>query len=750
MKPLFSIVCLFCLLPKIFAQTGSWSPFMKLYDDRDISVEISFKILKNGCEQTESVNSSRYKYRVKGEPKNNTYYLTWKMDYVDCNGNLYYRNNSLDIGNTSNNIKGTVNDFVIYPDDEEFTCKSLEIPYYEVKGSFYRLYGGGLKALPFSKDPESITGETDIYRGDQTILAVEGGALGVGAKWVWYATDCGGRSIGEGSSITVTPEETTTYFVRAESPKSITNCVKTKVSVNQLSLAPTAIIGDSKICKGETVNLKVFGGRLGLGAVWVWYEGECNNKEIGRGSSISVNPLTTTTYFVRAEGQFNKTECEQIKINVFEKSLPPKEASSSNVDCANQPITLSVLGGTLAKEAQWKWYKGYCGSGYLVGTGKTIEVVPLSPTIYYVRAEGGCNTTECTSLQINPYKISIAPNYISASEEKGNKIQLSLEGGELGKGAFFKWYKNECGIGRIMGKGNSIVVRPLKSTVYFARAEGDCNTTACISKLVNPLNKHSVSAVYNSSEKFLHVGIGVGLDIISFSTIADKVQSRVSAPFTKTTSKIDQSITGFGAKGDFVFHPFMKDFFSLGIITSGAVGTTIVALSGGKNQLTNSNKSEKYFYCRFDIGAELAAGYYKLKALLVYKSSIQTHQYSATANDGNYNNSFSFNKELRRETISIGMRVAPYSIDRVRYKRGFCFDFLYHFSRDYDWQWKNFNWTYNALSNFQSGAGMALWVQSVLKMQVDVSFNSYLANKTNDNSKVGLQFSLIYNRNSFY
>jgi hypothetical protein len=228
------------------------------------------------------------------------------------------------------------------------------------------------------------------------------------------------------------------------------------------------------------------------------------------------------------------------------------------------------------------------------------------------------------------------------------------------------------------------------------------------------------------------------------------VQSRVSAPFTKTTSKIDQSITGFGAKGDFVFHPFMKDFFSLGIITSGAVGTTIVALSGGKNQLTNSNKSEKYFYYRFDIGAELAAGYYKLKALLMYKSSIQTHQYSATANDGNYNNSFSFNKELRKETISIGMRVAPYSIDRVRYKRGFCFDFLYHFSRDYDWQWKNFNWTYNALSNFQSGAGMALWVQSVLKMQVDVSFNSYLANKTNDNSKVGLQFSLIYNRNSFY
>jgi hypothetical protein len=69
-----------------------------------------------------------------------------------------------------------------------------------------------------------------------------------------------------------------------------------------------------------------------------------------------------------------------------------------------------------------------------------------------VRAEGGCNTTECTSLQINPYKISIAPNYISASEEKGNKIQLSLEGGELGKGAFFKWYKNECGIGRIMEK----------------------------------------------------------------------------------------------------------------------------------------------------------------------------------------------------------------------------------------------------------------------------------------------------------
>jgi len=750
MRFYLTLTIVFVFVSELIAQTGGWSSFEQLYSDNYITVEISFKILKGGCDQTESVNASRYKYRVTGQPRSSEYYLTWKMDYVDCNGNLYYRNNSLNIGYTSKNIKGSVSDFVIYPDDEEFTCKSLETPYYEAKGAYSKAIGGGLKALPLSKDPESISGETNIYRGDPTTLTVKGGALGVGAKWVWYVSSCGGSSIGKGSSITVTPNENTTYFVRAESDKNITNCAKVTVAVSQLSVAPTAIAGYSKVCIGEPATLNVSGGRLGLDAVWIWYEGDCETNRIGRGQSITVTPNKTTTYFVRAEGRFNKTECAQSTVYVYEKSYAPVMINSSKVECANQKITLSVSGGVLAKDAQWKWYSGYCGSSYSVGTGKTIEVVPQSSNSYFVRAEGGCNNTECAKIDINPDRVSSAPSYITSYAKKGNKVQLNLNGGSLGKGADWKWYKNECGKGRVIGTGSSIVVHPRKRTNYFVRAEGTCNTTYCISQYVSPYNSHKFTPINDGSEKFLHLGIGVGLDITSFSTKATKVQTRTSQPYTTTTNLTDQAITGFGAKGEFVFHPYMKDFFSFGIVTSGAVGTTVLAFAGGKSQTNYSATKEKYLYTRFDIGTEFAAGYYKLKALLIYKSSIQTHQYSATGNDGYYNNSYTFNKELRRETISAGIRVAPYSIERVRYKRGFCFDFLYHFSRDYEWQWQNFNWTYNALSNFQSGAGMALWIQSILKMQVDVSFNSSLANNTIDNNKVGLQFSLIYNRNSFY
>lgn len=63
-------------------------------------------------------------------------------------------------------------------------------------------------------------------------------------------------------------------------------------------------------------------------------------------------------------------------------------------------MILSVYGGILGKGAAWKWYAGSCG-GPVIGTGSSIGVKLSSNTIYYVRAEGYCNTTNCVSVAIN-------------------------------------------------------------------------------------------------------------------------------------------------------------------------------------------------------------------------------------------------------------------------------------------------------------------------------------------------------------
>ncbi|MDD3739875.1 MAG: FISUMP domain-containing protein [Bacteroidales bacterium] len=75
----------------------------------------------------------------------------------------------------------------------------------------------------------------------------------------------------------------------------------------------------------------------------------------------------------------------------------------------------------------------------------------------------------------------------AASSISGNNLvctsgntSLSVVGGTLGTGAQWVWYKDLCS-GTPIDYGTSINVSPLANTTYFVRAEGDCDTTSCVS-----------------------------------------------------------------------------------------------------------------------------------------------------------------------------------------------------------------------------------------------------------------------------
>lgn len=83
------------------------------------------------------------------------------------------------------------------------------------------------------------------------------------------------------------------------------------------SVAPTAAITSHKnVCPGKQITLSVEGGSLGTGASWRWYTTSCGGTPIGTGASINVAPTTTTTYFVRAEGDCNNTTCVPVTVTV--------------------------------------------------------------------------------------------------------------------------------------------------------------------------------------------------------------------------------------------------------------------------------------------------------------------------------------------------------------------------------------------------------------------------------------------------
>ena len=256
---------------------------------------------------------------------------------------------------------------------------------------------------------------SNINSGSSSTLSEFGGSLGAGASWNWYSGYCGGTFIDSGASNIQIPTITTVYFVRAESACNTTLCVSVTIVVTSLSVAGTsAAASPSLICSGSLTTLSVSGGSLGTGANWYLYTGFCGGTFIVSGSSAFVSPTTVTTYYVQARGALNTTTCVSVTVTISSLSTQATSATGITPICTGSNITLGLTGGSLGTGATWNWYTGSCG-GTTTGTGISVGESPTVTTVYWVRAEGICNTTICQSKTI--FTIDV-PSEVDLSELK--------------------------------------------------------------------------------------------------------------------------------------------------------------------------------------------------------------------------------------------------------------------------------------------------------------------------------------------
>ena len=82
------------------------------------------------------------------------------------------------------------------------------------------------------------------------------------------------------------------------------------------SAAVSATKSKNNICPGVSVGLGITGGSLGTNASWKWYTGACGTTLVGTGTTLTVTPTVTTTYYVRAEGDCNNTGCQQVTVTI--------------------------------------------------------------------------------------------------------------------------------------------------------------------------------------------------------------------------------------------------------------------------------------------------------------------------------------------------------------------------------------------------------------------------------------------------
>src|SRR5690606_18546015 len=124
----------------------------------------------------------------------------------------------------------------------------------------------------------STTGNQTICSGDQATIGASGGS-----NYNWLV---GMSSIGNGSSLIVTPTNTTTYTVIADDGM----CFDTATLVITVTPLPvTTVSSDTSICAGEILQLVASGGTS-----YLWpHSGETT-------AVVSVSPSTPTTYSVTA------------------------------------------------------------------------------------------------------------------------------------------------------------------------------------------------------------------------------------------------------------------------------------------------------------------------------------------------------------------------------------------------------------------------------------------------------------------
>jgi hypothetical protein len=241
-----------------------------------------------------------------------------------------------------------------------------------------------------------------------------------------------------------------------------------------------------------------------------------------------------------------------------------------------------------------------------------------------------------------------------------------------------------------------------------------------------------------------HVGLKGGFNFDYFSYAAQKTsRSEISLDNTVTstasgTFPVYETSPGVGLIFGVICHPYISDYAAVGIHADGVVGTTPMVFSGGGT--SESTKSSKYsdhvtyFYGHLNYGIEATAGFAWLKFLISYDHSLRhtsltyfqdaysSLQTPAGTELTRWNSEYKIAMELRHEELTLGLRLFPYSKDKLRIKNPCLLDLAYTLNRDYDFAWSNSRWNYHPLNDFYHGARLSLWVQSRIGLSLQASF----------------------------
>jgi hypothetical protein len=521
-KNLFFLIFCFFSFGNLIAQPSGYVPYGKIYESGNSSIELWIKKPKISCGN----NSKSFKYilvpnKLNKKTFNNVYYISWRMDVQNCEGN-----------NLSYFFSINAEEFLNYSDpdqhwekmDWEFVVDKITSPIYALNQTKTPLNEKN-KLVERLEPPFGIAGPSSVMKPETIKLSLTGGILSGNSKWYWYKDDCeNGIFIGNGNEISDFISKKTTYYVKAQDNKRSSACVSFTVDIDSSSVAPSKIeVSDGDIiCDGITKpkTLKITDGRLGSNAEWVWYTDEIKpeNKIAINTTEINVLPKKTTNYIVRAESKYSDySKSVSIPIKVINKSIQPTSIESNAKNgfiCEGENLMLSVKGGTLSEGAKYNWESiDADGNIKKLGSGETITTIPYKNTVYSVMISSICEINPLPlSLKVDLQQLTVSPTSsdIQATLNKnksGYLISIPEYAGKLGTGAKWVWYSDDQAT-TIIGSGSQIKSKSNKEKTIYVRGEGSCNNSELISKYIYGVK----------SKKFVFLNVGVPTSNVLFDT----------------------------------------------------------------------------------------------------------------------------------------------------------------------------------------------------------------------------------------
>ena len=395
----------------------------------------------------------------------------------------------------------------------------------------------------------------------------------------WYSSASGGTAITTGTSYTVNPASTTTYYAGTKGTTcSSINRAGVTVHVDDAAISKTVDTpANGTTCEGQTATLVVNSPQANV--EYSWFDAATGGTELATGNSFTTSALANDqTYYLDANVAagtcgFPNGLRIPIKIVIKKVAAPTITSLPANI-CSGKTVKIAALssvnGGTI------EWYSD-ANAGTLLETD-SLSVSPATTTTYYAATKSGtCSSVARTALTVTVNTSAIAPTINVPADSttcEGQTATLSIANPEAG--VVYTWFDHATG-GIVLATGNSFTTNSLTDNTNFYL---DANATSGGCGFLNG-TRIPASVVIRK----------VAFPIITSSsiTICSGVNADLIAATTESNATIEwySAVTGgrlLGTGSPFTVNPIASTTYYAGVKKASCASVSRTALTVTVNQ----------------------------------------------------------------------------------------------------------------------------------------------------------------------